>query len=152
MRIIPKISEDEILKERKNKEEINEIEEKDLPKAEGLIIKATGGFYYVRCGETTYTTVPSVIGYTLEDARMILNSAGIRIGNVERVEADGQSTEVIDQSLPEGTSVTNGSTISLVIIAEKESNANSVEFKIPLPNVSSEVTMSASLAGETDIT
>ena len=31
-----------------------EIDEKDLPKAEGLIIKATGGFYYVRSGETTY--------------------------------------------------------------------------------------------------
>lgn len=29
-------------------------EEKDLPKAEGLIIKATGGFYYVLCGETVY--------------------------------------------------------------------------------------------------
>ena len=42
------------MKERKNKEELNEIEEKDLPKAEGLIIKATGGFYYVRCGETTF--------------------------------------------------------------------------------------------------
>ena len=42
------------MKERKNKEELNEIEEKDLPKAEGLIIKATGGFYYVRSGETTF--------------------------------------------------------------------------------------------------
>ncbi|MBQ2898382.1 MAG: hypothetical protein IJE28_01385, partial [Oscillospiraceae bacterium] len=30
------------------------MEEKDLPKAEGLIIKATGGFYYVRSGETTF--------------------------------------------------------------------------------------------------
>lgn len=30
------------------------INEKDLPKAEGLIIKATGGFYYVKSGETVY--------------------------------------------------------------------------------------------------
>ena len=44
------------MKERKNKEEINELEEKDLPKAEGLIIKATGGFYYVRSGEKTFET------------------------------------------------------------------------------------------------
>ncbi len=43
------------MKERKNKNEQNEIiEEKDLPKEEGLIIKATGGFYYVRSGEITY--------------------------------------------------------------------------------------------------
>ena len=147
-----------------NEIEFNTVTEYNDEVPEGYVIKTEPGadtqvdtgtvvVVYVSMGaETTYTTVPSVIGYTLEDARMILNSAGIRIGNVERVEADGQSTEVIDQSLPEGTSVTNGSTISLVIIAEKESNANSVEFKIPLPNVSSEVTMSASLAGETVIT
>lgn len=30
------------------------MDEKDLPKAEGLIIKATGGFYYVRSGDTVY--------------------------------------------------------------------------------------------------
>ena len=147
-----------------NEIEFNTVTEYSDEVPEGYVIKTEPGadtqvdtgtvvVVFVSMGaETTYTTVPSVIGYTLEDARMILNSAGIRIGNVERVEGDGQSTEVIDQSLPEGTSVTNGSTISLVIIAEKESNANSVEFKIPLPNVSSEVTMSASLAGETIIT
>ena len=147
-----------------NEIEFNTVTEYNDEIPEGYVIKTEPGadtqvdsgtvvVVYVSMGaENTYTTVPSVIGYTLEDARMILNSAGIRIGSVERVEADGQSTEVIDQSLPEGTSVTNGSTISLVIIAEKESNANSVEFKIPLPNVSSEVTMSASLAGETIIT
>lgn len=33
---------------------IKETEEKDLPQAEGLIIKATGGFYYVKSGETVY--------------------------------------------------------------------------------------------------
>ena len=147
-----------------NEIEFNTVTEYSDEVPEGYVIKTEPGadtqvdtgtvvVVFVSMGaETTYTTVPRVIGYTLEDARMILNSAGIRIGNVERVEGDGQSTEVIDQSLPEGTSVANGSTISLVIIAEKESNANSVEFKIPLPNVSSEVTMSASLAGETIIT
>ena len=34
--------------------EKNNLEEKDLPKAEGLIIKATGGFYYILSGETVY--------------------------------------------------------------------------------------------------
>ena len=42
------------MKDRSNRNEISENEEKDLPKEEGLIIKATGGFYYVRCGKTTY--------------------------------------------------------------------------------------------------
>lgn len=33
---------------------IENIEEKDLPEAEGLIVKATGGFYYVKSAETVY--------------------------------------------------------------------------------------------------
>ena len=31
-----------------------ETDDKSLPKAEGLIVKATGGFYYVLCGKTVY--------------------------------------------------------------------------------------------------
>ena len=105
---------------------------------------------YVSMGaENTFTTVPDVVGYTLEDARMILNSAGIRIGSVERVEADGQSTEVLSQSLEKGATVSAGTTISLVIVKEKETNETSVEIMIPLPNVSEEVEMKATLAGQT---
>ena len=37
-----------------DKRNFNENEDKSLPKEEGLIIKATGGFYYVLCGEETY--------------------------------------------------------------------------------------------------
>ena len=33
---------------------IHETDDKSLPKAEGLIIKATGGFYYVLCEGTVY--------------------------------------------------------------------------------------------------
>ena len=102
--------------------------------------------------ENTYTTVPSVVGYKLEHARMILSAAGIRIGSVERVSDGGQSTEVLSQSLPEGTMVAHGSTISLVIVEEKEDNAQAIELIIPLPNVSEEVTMTVALGGETVIT
>lgn len=43
------------MKERKDiRNEEQEYEEKDLPKAEGLIIKATGGFYYVKSEDTIY--------------------------------------------------------------------------------------------------
>lgn len=37
-----------------DKRNFNENEDKSLPKAEGLIIKATGGFYYVLCEGTVY--------------------------------------------------------------------------------------------------
>ena len=144
-----------------NEIEFNTVTEYNDDIPEGYVIKTEPGadtqidtgtvvVVYVSMGaENTYTTVPYVVGYKLEDARMILNSAGIRIGSVERVDTDGQSTEVLSQSLSEGTTVENGTTISLVIVREKESAANSMELMIPLPNVSSEVRMEASLGGET---
>ena len=144
-----------------NEIEFNTVTEYNDDIPEGYVIKTEPGadtqidtgtvvVVYVSMGaENTYTQVPKVVGYTLEDARMILNSAGIRIGSVERIETDGQSTEVLSQSLPQGTTVSNGTTISLVIVKEKESAENSMELIIPLPNVSSEVKMEASLGGET---
>ena len=144
-----------------NEIEFNTVTEYNDEIPEGYVIKTEPGadtqvdtgtvvVVYVSMGaENTYTTVPNVMGYTLEDARMILNSAGIRIGSVDRVEADGQSTEVLSQSLSEGTTVANGTTIGLVIVKEKEETQNSMELIIPLPNVSSEVRMEASLGGTT---
>lgn len=146
-----------------NEIEFNTVTEYNDDIPEGYVIRTEPGadtqidtgtvvVVYVSMGaENTYTQVPSVVGYTLEDARMILNSAGIRIGSVERIETDGQSTEVLSQSLPAGTTVSNGTTISLVIVKEKESAENSMELIIPLPNVSSEVKMEANLGGETVI-
>ena len=99
--------------------------------------------------ETSYTTVPRVVGYKLEDAKMLLNAAGIRIGNVTRVDTDGQSTEVLSQSLAEGSTVENGTTIDLVIVTEKESSESNIELMIPLPNVPYEVSMRATLNGVT---
>ena len=144
-----------------NEIEFNTVTEYNDDIPEGYVIKTEPGadtqidtgtvvVVYVSMGaENTYTTVPSVVGYKLEDARMILNSAGIRIGSVERVDTDGQSTEVLSQSLSEGTTVENGTTISLVIVKEKEEAVSSMELMIPLPNVSSEIRMEASLGGET---
>ena len=144
-----------------NEIEFNTVTEYNDDIPEGYVIKTEPGadtqidtgtvvVVYVSMGaENTYTTVPSVVGYKLEDARMILNSAGIRIGSVERVDTDGQSTEVLNQSLSEGTTVENGTTISLVIVKEKEEAVSSMELMIPLPNVSSEIRMEASLGGET---
>ena len=82
---------------------------------------------------------------------MILNAAGIRIGNVTRVDTDGVSTAVLYQSLAAGSTVPRGSSIDLNIVREKESEANSVELIVPLPNTDSSVTMSATLNGNTVI-
>lgn len=120
------------------------------PGADTQVDSGTVVVVFVSAGaKTTYTEVPSVLNYRLEDAKMILNAAGIRIGSVERVDSNKESTTVLDQSIAPGTQVENGTTIDLVIVMEKESEMNPVELMIPLPNVSSDVTMSASLNGST---
>lgn len=142
-----------------NEIEFNTVTEYNDTIPEGYVIRTEPGadtqvdtgtvvVIFVSMGaKETYTTVPSVEGYKLEDARMILNSHGIRIGNVTRVDSEKESTTVLSQSLSIGAQVPNGTTIDLVIVRERETEQNSVEFIIPLPNVTSSVTMSATLGG-----
>ncbi|MBQ2794551.1 MAG: Stk1 family PASTA domain-containing Ser/Thr kinase [Oscillospiraceae bacterium] len=120
------------------------------PGADTQVDSGTVVVIYVSSGaEASYTEVPSVLNYRLEDAKMILNSAGLRIGSVERVDSNKESTTVLNQSITPGTQVARGSTINLVIVMEKETEMNTVELMIPLPNVDEEVTMSAALNGST---
>ncbi len=147
-----------------NEIEFNTVTEYNDEIPEGYVIKTEPGadtqvdtgtvvVVYVSMGaENTYTTVPNVEGYKLEDAKMILSAAGIRIGSVERVPDGGISTEVLSQSIPEGTMVSHGSTISLVIVEEKEDLEQSIDLIIPLPNTSEKVTMTVNLGTETVIT
>ena len=120
------------------------------PGADTQVDSGTVVVIYVSAGaQSTYTEVPSVLNYRLEDAKMILNSAGIRIGNVQRVDSNKESSTVLDQSLTPGTQVPIGTTIDLVIVMERETEKNAVELMIPLPNTSNAVSMRAELGGTT---
>ncbi|MBQ6877060.1 MAG: PASTA domain-containing protein, partial [Oscillospiraceae bacterium] len=120
------------------------------PGADTQVDSGTVVVIYVSSGaEASYTEVPSVLNYRLEDAKMILNAAGLRIGSVERVDSNKESSTVLNQSITPGTQVARGSTIDLVIVMEKETEMNTVDLMIPLPNVDEEVTMSAALNGST---
>lgn len=123
------------------------------PGADTQIDSGTVVVIYVSAGaQSTYTEVPSVLNYRLEDARMILNAAGIRIGRVERVDSNRESSTVLEQSLTPGTQVPNGTTIDLVIVMERETEKNSVELLIPLPNTSDAISMRAELGGTPVVT
>lgn len=147
-----------------NEIEFNTISEYSDTIPEGFVIRTEPGadtqvdtgtvvVVYVSMGaKTTYTTVPSVLGYKLEDAKMILNSAGIRIGSVTRVDTSGQSSEVLNQSLSAGSSVQKGATIDLTIVLERgEEEKNNISLIIPLPNVNENVSMTVFLNGEQKI-
>lgn len=129
----------------------------DIP--EGYVIKTEPGvdtvvdsgtvvIIYVSMGpKTTYATVPNVLGYKLNDAKLMLNSAGIKIGSVTRVDSTQAGSVILRQSLSAGTQVQRGTTIDLVIAMERDSEANSVTLDIPLPSDNRSVQLEAFING-----
>ena len=129
----------------------------DIP--EGYVIKTEPGvdtvvdsgtvvIIYVSMGpKTTYATVPNVLGYKLNDAKLMLNSAGIKIGSVTRVDSTQAGSVILSQSPSAGTQVQRGTTIDLVIAMERDSEANSVTLDIPLPSDNRSVQLEAFING-----
>ena len=119
------------------------------PGADTVVDKGTVVIVRVSKGpETTYVEVPNVLGYKLNDAKLMLNSKGIRFGNVTLVESTQAGSVVLDQSLAEGTRVKKGdATIDLVIAMERDSEANSVTLDIPLPSDNRSVQLEAFING-----
>ena len=121
---------------------------KTEPGADTVVDSGTVVIIYVSMGpKTTYATVPNVLGYKLNDAKLMLNSAGIKIGSVTRVDSTQAGSVILNQSLSAGTQVQRGTTIDLVIAIERDSEANSVTLDIPLPSDNRSVQLEAFING-----
>lgn len=78
--------------------------------------------------ETKYTTVPSVINTTRQNAEVALKNAGLSVGSIKEDFSDTvASGNVINQSVAGGSSVEEGVTVDLVISKGPE--------KVPMPNL-----------------
>ncbi|MBC7247287.1 MAG: PASTA domain-containing protein [Actinobacteria bacterium] len=61
-------------------------------------------------------TVPNLIGLTLDDARIVLESRGFRVGEVTYREAPGYSeNRVVETDPPYGAKLSGGATVNLVV-------------------------------------
>ena len=121
---------------------------KTEPGVDTVVDSGTVVIIYVSMGpKTTYATVPNVLGYKLNDAKLMLNSAGIKIGSVTRVDSTQAGSVILDQSLTAGSQVEKGTTIDLVIAMERDSEENSVTLDIPLPDENRQVQMEAFVNG-----
>lgn len=118
------------------------------PGVDTVVDSGTVVIIYVSMGpKNTYATVPNVLGYKLNDAKLMLNSAGIKIGSVTRVDSTQAGSVILNQSLSAGTQVQRGTTIDLVIAMERDSEANSVTLDIPLPSDNRSVQLEAFING-----
>jgi serine/threonine-protein kinase len=59
--------------------------------------------------------VPNVVGDTVEEASAKLQDAGLDIGNVDEQESDQTEGEILSQSPAEGTPVTKGTRVDVVV-------------------------------------
>lgn len=61
-------------------------------------------------------TVPNLVGLTLEDARMVLESRGFKVGEVMYREVEGMSeNRVLETDPPYGSKLSGGSPVNLVV-------------------------------------
>ena len=144
-----------------NEIEFNTINEYNDEIPEGYVIKTEPGadvevdsgtvvLIYVSMGtQVSYCEVPNVLGYKLEDAKLLLNSVGIKIGRVTRVSSNQASNVVLDQNISAGTTVEKGSSIDLTVVEEREEESNGIDLMVTLPSGSGTVSMSASMGGNT---
>lgn len=65
--------------------------------------------------EVQNVVVPTVTGQTLDRARSLLSGADLRIASVNEVDSDAPAGQVVYQSIPAGTSVEEGTSISLQV-------------------------------------
>lgn len=78
--------------------------------------------------ETKYTTMPSVVNTTRENAEVAIKNAGLAVGSITESFSDTvASGNVISQSVAAGNSVEEGVTIDLVVSKGPE--------KITMPNL-----------------
>lgn len=94
----------------------------EQPKGTTVIMSVSKG------AETKYTTMPSVVNTTRENAEVAIKNAGLAVGSITESFSDTvASGNVISQSVAAGNSVEEGVTIDLVISKGPE--------KITMPNL-----------------
>ncbi len=141
-----------------NDVEFTTIQEYNSSIAEGYVIRTEPGadtevdsgtvvIIYVSLGaQVKYTEVPNLAGYKLDDAKMLLSSAKLKVGTVTRVESDESGSVVLSQSPDSGTMMEEGQTVNLVISMGEEENS-SLQIMTTLPGDNRTVALKATLNG-----
>jgi len=141
-----------------NNIEFTTIQEYNSSIPEGYVIRTEPGadtevdsgtvvIIYVSLGaQVKYTEVPDLAGYKLDDAKMLLSSAKLKVGTVTRVDSDESGSVVLSQSPDAGTMMEEGQTVNLVISMGEEESA-SLQIMTTLPGDNRTVALKATLNG-----
>jgi beta-lactam-binding protein with PASTA domain len=96
----------------------------------GTEVKYGRGVYLTTSGGEPKASVPSLRGRSLRDATLALEGSGLLLGKIEyRVSMEFPENTIMDQGIGEGTRVSLGTTVPVVVSQGKSAD------RIPVPNV-----------------
>lgn len=114
------------LKVKKAEEEDNDEEEgtvlKQEPPAKEKVNKDSTVTLTVCVHGEERTLIPNVIGMTKEDAKIILENAGFKLGNVKKEASDKPEGEIIDQNPTAKSESPKKTNVNIVVSAGKRDN------------------------------
>ncbi|SDM73449.1 Stk1 family PASTA domain-containing Ser/Thr kinase [Acetanaerobacterium elongatum] len=144
---------------RLNSEGITKIKEEQIfsdTYAEGRIVKTdppkdteisadTEVTLYISKGsETAPATVPPLVGMNINDAKRLLEAAGLKVGDITPIESSLAAGTIIAQDPLGDTESTKGSTVNFQIAAGSGVTIDSYNITVPLPTkINKMVTMRA---------
>ena len=82
--------------------------------------------------EPLWLKIPSLIGETLDNAKRILEEAGLKAGNIKESASDAEPGTVIQQIPVPGSKIKEGSAVQLIISGESSSEKSQrLSFNVP---------------------
>lgn len=93
------------------------------------------------------TSVPYVIGYSQEVAKQLIESAGLKVGNVTQQDSEEKAGTVLSQSPEANQSASAGGAVSLVVSSGK-APASSATISVTRPNANTSASMRVYLDGK----
>ena len=88
---------------------------------------------YVSKGKENDIAVPYLVGSTVDGARQLLSSEGLKGGRVDYRESDKPEGTVIEQDPVSGTKVNKGFSVNLVVSSGKETEPTPTPSQVPTP-------------------
>ena len=126
--------------------------------AEGQVVKtdpqagstlaygSTVTLYVSKGPEIKTVSVPAVVGSDLDSAKSAITKAGLKVGNITYRDDSRTKGTVLEVSPSAGTSVTQNTSIDLVVSSGATEKTANIEFDLP-PNVTHDVTIYVYLDG-----
>ena len=126
--------------------------------AEGQVVKtdpqsgstlaygSTVTLYVSKGPEIKTVSVPAVVGSDLDSAKSAITKAGLKVGNITYRDDSKTKGTVLEVSPSAGTSVTENTSIDLVVSSGATEKTANIEFDLP-PNVTHDVTIYVYLDG-----